>query len=85
MQQEVEGLPAGYSPEVQGLARKLRTMIRSLIPKATEQMDASAKIIAYGEDGGYDLRDHAAEVAREPRLLPGHGTARPRRTTGGYR
>jgi hypothetical protein len=39
---------AAYSPEVQDLAWKTRTLVLEMVPGAIEQLDPSAKIIGYG-------------------------------------
>jgi len=46
--QEVYELLAPYSPEVRNLALATREYLLKLIPGATEQADAKAKVIGYG-------------------------------------
>lgn len=48
MTQTVADLLAGYSPEVRDLACQARALVREVMPDATEQVDAPAKLIAYG-------------------------------------
>jgi hypothetical protein len=38
-------LIAPHSPEVQGLTRKVRALVRKLVPEATEEIDASAGML----------------------------------------
>src|SRR6476661_9681487 len=47
MTQTVDDLLAGYSPAVRDLARQARALVRDVMPNATEQVDAPAKLIAY--------------------------------------
>ena len=48
MKKTVESLLAGYNPEVRELAAKARALVFNVITGANEQVDTSAKIIAYG-------------------------------------
>jgi hypothetical protein len=47
MTQTVDDLLAGYSPEVGDLVHQARALVREVIPNATEEVDAPAKLIAY--------------------------------------
>ena len=47
MTQTVDDLLAGYSPEVRDLACQARALVWEVMPNATEQVDAPAKLIAY--------------------------------------
>jgi hypothetical protein len=49
----VETLLAAYSPDVQSLALTTRVLILSLLPDTIEQVDAPARLIAYGYDRTY--------------------------------
>ena len=51
MTQTVDDLLAGYSPEVRDLARQVRALVREVMPEAREQVDPSAKLIAYSLGG----------------------------------
>ena len=51
MTQTVDDLLAGYSPEVRDLARQARALVREVMPEAREQVDPSAKSIAYSLGG----------------------------------
>jgi hypothetical protein len=48
MTQTIDDLLAAYSPEVRDLALQARALVRDVMPNATEQVDAPAKLIAYG-------------------------------------
>jgi hypothetical protein len=48
MTQTVDDLLARYSPAVRDLARPARALVRDVMPNATEQVAAPAKLIAYG-------------------------------------
>jgi hypothetical protein len=50
---ELEQFLAPYSPVVQELALKLRTLIRDTMPDAIEQLDPPAHLIGYGLDRTY--------------------------------
>jgi hypothetical protein len=51
MTQTVDDLLAGYSPAVRDLARQVRALVREVMPNAIEQVDPSAKLIAYSLGG----------------------------------
>jgi hypothetical protein len=44
---------APYSPTVQDLARRARDLVLAVMPDAIEQLDPSARLIAYGFDRTY--------------------------------
>lgn len=51
MSKDLEKLLSKYSPEVRGLALKVRKLIRSVVPKAQEKMYLGWKTIGYSVDG----------------------------------
>ena len=53
MSSELEPFLTPYSPMVQALALKLRTLIREIMPDAIEQFDPPAHLIGYGLDCTY--------------------------------
>src|SRR5215475_8775306 len=53
MSSEIEQFLTPYSPMVQALALKLRTLIREVMPDAIEQLDPPAHLIGYGLDRTY--------------------------------
>jgi hypothetical protein len=50
---EVIHLLAGYSADVQTLARRTRSFILELLPRADERADPAARVIGYGRGNGY--------------------------------
>ena len=53
MSSELEQFLTPYSPMVQALVLKLRTLIREIMPDAIEQLDLPAHLIGYGLDRTY--------------------------------
>jgi len=53
MSSELEHFLRPYSPVIQQLALKLRTLIREVMPDAIEQLDPPAHLIGYGLDRTY--------------------------------
>ncbi len=53
MNDPVNDFLAAYSDDVRQLALNLRTIVRDVLPDTVEQVDVSAKIIAYGYDRTY--------------------------------
>jgi hypothetical protein len=53
MTSELEQFLAPYSPVVQELALKLRTLIRDAMPNTCEQLDVPAHLMGYGLDRTY--------------------------------
>jgi len=47
------GFLAPYSSEVQSISLKIRALILEVLPGTIEQLDATSKIIAYGDDRTY--------------------------------
>ena len=46
-------LLSSYPPEVRALARATRKMIRTMLPRVDETVDASAPVVGYGYGPGY--------------------------------
>ena len=53
MSAEVEQFLAPYTPEIRGLAWKLRALVLEVFPDAIEQLDPPAKLIGYVFDRTY--------------------------------
>ena len=53
MSGDIEQFLAPYAPGVRDLARKLRAVIREVMPEAIEQLDPPAHLIGYGVDRTY--------------------------------
>lgn len=53
MNNESDAFLLPYVPAVQGLARRARELILSVMPDAIEQFDQPARLIAYGFDRTY--------------------------------
>jgi hypothetical protein len=50
---DLEQFLTHYAPEIRELARKMRAVIREVMPEAIEQLDPSANLIGYGVDRTY--------------------------------
>ena len=53
MNTELDAFLAPYAPAVQNLARRARDLVLAIFPDAIEQLDPSARLIAYGFDRTY--------------------------------
>jgi hypothetical protein len=60
----VDELLAGYSPAVRDLALKAHALVRDVMPAATEQVGAPAKLIAYAL--GDKMADTIAPIPDKP-------------------
>ncbi len=52
----IEAFLAGYSPEVQAISRKLRTMVKSTLPQAYEILVANHNYIGYAYNESIGVR-----------------------------
>ncbi len=53
MNEDIASFLSDYNPEVQELALRARALVLELFPQAVEQLDLSARMLAYGVDRTY--------------------------------
>ena len=53
MRPEVEAFLEGYPDDVRAIALQLRALVLQALPKAVEQVDLPARMLAYGRDATY--------------------------------
>jgi hypothetical protein len=53
MNTDIESFLVSYNQDLRDLARRVRALIRDVMPTAIEQLDPSANLIAYGVDRTY--------------------------------
>ncbi|MBN1372672.1 MAG: DUF1801 domain-containing protein [Anaerolineaceae bacterium] len=53
MNEEITAFLAAYAPPVQELALRTRAMVLEVFPQAVEQIDLTARMLAYGHDRTY--------------------------------